>query len=749
MKRRFAWLTSHGFIGVVLLALIIGHYFSNEPLIEALRLKTFDSYQQIQPRTPDYNQMLAQTVIIDIDDSSLKAIGQWPWPRTVLAKLVDNLMSLGVAVVGFDAVFPEKDRTSPDMVAESIQGLSENISNELKKLGSNEQVFADAITRGRVVLGQVGVHESTDLAHLTQKVGFGTLNGDPKPYLRQYMGLVRNLPELEEAAHGLGLFSTLPDNDGVYRRVALFERVGDMIYPSLSLEMLRVALQGKDDYLIKSYPEGGIKSVVVKTADPKQGFDIPTDREGRVWVHYAKYDLAEPQYVPAKDILNVTPETREQMHALLSGKLAVVGTSAAGLKDIRPTPINGAMPGVEVHLQLLETILSNANLTRPDFARMIELGMILIGGLLMIVMVPRLNALYVFLFLVLQITVQLYIAWHYYTTERVLVDVSYPSLSIAAMFLALGYLNYMREERERQQIKGAFAHYVSPALLDQLAKNPEKLTLGGETRNITILFCDIRGFTTISEQFDAHGLTQFINSFLTPMTNVLLAHKATIDKYMGDAIMAFWNAPLDDPDHHKNACAASLAMLIAVKELNATLEAKAQVENKKHIPVNIGVGLNTGDCCVGNMGSEQRFDYSALGDDVNLASRLEGQSKTYGVSVVIGHSTYLAVKDEFATIQLDLLQVKGKTEPVFVYALLGDKAMRAGESFQRVAEHNAKMLAAYRAQKWDEALSHSQQCVALFPVLEHLHELYAERIAEYKETPPPANWNGAYIATSK
>jgi adenylate cyclase len=749
MKRLWKCLGSHWVIGFGLLGFSLAHYISDEPLIETLRLKTFDFYQQIHPRDPKAHPMMAETLIVDIDDASLTEIGQWPWPRDVLATLTSRLMQMGAGVVGYDIVFAEKDRTSPDAVLTQLSGLSGPARSEIAALPSHEALMANSIQQGRVVLGQAGMHSVTPLSDLSRKVGFGFMGPDPTPYLRQYRGLVRNLPELEKAAQGIGLFSTMPDADGMYRRVALMERVGAQVYPSLSLEMLRVALGGQDDYLIKSDTLGGIQKIIVKTADPTQSFTIPTDPHGRVWVHYARYTTDDAIYLSAKDVLSNDPAVQKRTQQRVQGKLAILGTSAVGLKDIRPTPINGALPGVEVHLQLLQTILSDSHLTRPFMARGIEFGVILVGGILMIVLARRIRAIPLFLLGSLIIGGLAATAWHLYTTQRILVDVSYPWLSISTIFITLSYLNYIREEKERRQVRDAFSHYVSPALLDQLAANPEKLKLGGETRDLTILFSDIRGFTTISEQYDAEGLTRFINQFLTPMTDVLLANRATIDKYMGDAIMAFWNAPLDDPDHAIHACEGAIAMFDAVVALNNELETQAKAENRKHTPVAIGVGINSGPCCVGNMGSRQRFDYSALGDDVNLASRLEGQSKTYGMDIILGPRTYEAVKDRFATLELDLIQVKGKTEPVYVYALLGQDAMRQEAWYTELQTVNAAFLTAYRHQAWDEAETLNRQRLALSPRMAGLCELYAERIAEYRDHPPGEGWNGAYVAKSK
>jgi adenylate cyclase len=314
----------------------------------------------------------------------------------------------------------------------------------------------------------------------------------------------------------------------------------------------------------------------------------------------------------------------------------------------------------------------------------------------------------------------------------------------------LTYLNYMREERERRRVRGAFSQYMSPALVEQLAEDPSKLKLGGEMRDMTLLFCDIRGFTTISEQFDAEGLTRFINRFLTPMTNIILERRGTIDKYMGDCIMAFWNAPLDDSDHARNGVRSALAMVEGVKQLNATLKAEAEAEKRKFVPINVGIGLNSGIVCVGNMGSDLRFDYSVLGDDVNLASRLEGQSKTYGTDNVIGENTRAKIAD-FACLQLDRIQVKGKTVPIDIYTVLGDETVAATPEFRALEERHKEMLTAYRAQDWPATRRKLAECRALDQGgrLKTLYDLYAERVETFASAPPGEQWDGVFIAKTK
>lgn len=788
MRRRFikwlfsfGWLKSHGFLGGLMIFVTCYIYVAAQasdsltrPYIEAIQNWTFDTYQQIQPRTPRPEDMPARPVIIDIDEEALEAYGQWPWPRTVMAQLVENLRAYGAMVIGFDIVFAEPDRTSPRQLTHTIANLSEDIRQTLAQLPDHDAVFAETIKDGRVVLGQVGEFKKVEPDRLSPKARFGTkqTSFDAPPLtqlLHRYPGAVLNLPELEEHADGIGLFSTLPDEDGIYRKVAMLERIGDnaetaKIFPALSLEMIRVALGGADSAFVE-IGEEGIRKILLKAAGGGR-FEIPTDKYGRVWVHFARYPTGEPPlYVSAKAVLEKTAKPE-----LLANRLAVVGTSAIGLKDIRATPINGTLPGVEVHSQVMETILSGSHLKREvsDFwnipftsqylsVHQLEVLTILIGGLLMTVLVPRLSAILTGLVGLLIITALVGIGWYHYIEHQILVDYTYPTLCILFIFFNLTYLNYMREEAKKEQIRNAFKHYLSPDLVDQVSDDPDRLTLSGETKELTLLFSDIRGFTTISERFNAQELTRFINRFLTPMTEIIMKSGGTVDKYMGDAIMAFWNAPMDTPDHEVHACRAALEMQAAVKQLNIDLAEDAVLSgqtdpdgNRRHsVPLMIGIGINTGPCHVGNMGSEQRFDYSALGDDVNLASRLEGQSKTYGVDIVLGENTVTAIGDAFACIELDYIQVKGKTKPVRIYALLGEKELREDETFMKVEATVTAMLKAYRARKWNEAETLAEKLAKLHKPLTSLAELYKARIHDYRKTPPPKDWDGTFIATTK
>ena len=345
-----------------------------------------------------------------------------------------------------------------------------------------------------------------------------------------------------------------------------------------------------------------------------------------------------------------------------------------------------------------------------------------------------------------------YMSVKFFLDDKLLFDPTFAGMSTFIIYFSNTFANYLRDANEKKQIRGAFSQYLSPALVEQLAEDPEKLVLGGETKKMTFLFCDVRGFTTISEAFksDPQGLTKLINRFLTPLTNEIISKNGTIDKYMGDCIMAFWNAPIDVEGHEKISCDAALSMHIALKELNDVRKKEAEEEKKDFLELKIGIGLNTGGCVVGNMGSDQRFDYSVLGDAVNLASRLEGQSKGYGVKTVIGQETNDAVKKSYATLQLDMLAVKGKKEAVSIFCLLGDPNFKETKDFKDLESKHNKILDYYFSQKWAEALNEMKLAKSLCKnVMSDYYDMMSERINEYQMSPPPENWDGVFVATSK
>jgi adenylate cyclase len=411
------------------------------------------------------------------------------------------------------------------------------------------------------------------------------------------------------------------------------------------------------------------------------------------------------------------------------------------------------MPGVEIHAQELESALTGAVGTQPNYGIAMEFFGALALGLLVIAFAPNFGPITLVSVGALFATGLIGTSWFFYSWHKLLIDFTYPLMSTTAIYATLIFTSFVREQSQRRQIRSAFGQYLSPALVEQLAQSPEKLALGGEEREITIMFTDMRGFTSISESYknNPQGLTALMNRFLTPLTNAILNRKGTIDKYMGDAIMAFWNAPLDDEDHPINACEAALDMLDRCDDLNKAREEEAKEGGHPYIPLNIGVGLNTGNCVVGNMGSDVRFDYSAYGDSVNLASRLEGQSKEYGFPIIIGSKTAMAVKEKFAILELYFIMVKGKKEPEVIYAIAGREDVAQSGRFQRLRNLTIEMLACYRNRDWDGALAAIERGRKSDDgdALASLYRLYEIRIRGYIETPPPPDWNGAYALLTK
>ena len=703
--------------------------------VEFVRLKIFDFYQFMKPRPPAQQPI----VIVDIDEASLAELGQWPWPRTTIAKLTSQLMAYQAIAVAYDVVFAEPDRLSPKTMAERLPQLSEELRAELSKLPDNDTLLAQTFARSRVVIGESGIGTTSVVESRPIKPhSFAILGPDPKPFLPKFDTLVRNLQTLEESATGHGSFTILPEGDGLVRRVPALIVVDDQIIPTLSLELLRIAT-GQTTYAIKT-DAAGVQSIVLG------GVAIPTDPNGRIWVYFSPLDLT--RYIPAKDVINGTAPPE-----VLAGNLVFVGTSATGLLDIKTTPVNDAVPGVEVHAQLLEAMMTRTHLVRPNYAIGAEVLMTAAVSILIIIIVPLLGALWS---LILGGIVAASLAagsWYLFTEKTMLIDVAFALVTAFFLHAFLVYENYFREEARRRQVRTAFQQYLSPALVEQLAQEPDRLVLGGETRGMTFLFCDVRGFTSISERYqdDPQGLTTLINRLLTPLTDAILESQGTIDKYMGDCVMAFWNAPISDKEHARHACSAALSMLTRLDALNETLKAEAEAEGHAFKPLRVGVGLNTGECTVGNLGSDQRFDYSVIGDSVNLASRLEGQSKTYGVDIVIGAHTTEIAKESFAVLELDLIAVKGRAEPERVSALLGDEALAADPTFQALVQRNSSMLEAYRDRRWERARALAQECKELDPglELELLYDLYEARIEHFESEPPPPDWAGVYVAETK
>lgn len=740
MKKRLLrvlrWFGVRRTLGLALLAGFIALRIWDPPALENLRLRSFDFYQELKPR----ESAIRPVVIVDIDEESMRSIGQWPWPRTVVADLVTRLRGLGAAAIGFDVIFAEADRLSPQSAVSTFRGVDEETKEKLRGLPSNDQVMAEAIRGGRVVLGQSGIAgaASAPAAQNMPQTGMATIGPDPSPYLVTFPSLLRNVPELERAAQGRGLLTIRNERDGIVRRVPLIAKAGGIVAPALTLDMLRV-VTNSGAILVRT-DAAGVRSVGFP------GVELPTDRNGQIWVYFAPHDIS--RFVSARDVIEgrVSPEA-------IAGKLVLVGTSAVGLLDTKTTPLDAVMPGVEVHAQVLEAALTGATLFYPNYAVVAELAVAFVVGAAIAILAPVLGAVSLFVFGAAALLLLVGLSWYFFAAQNVLLDVTFALLSSFTIYVILVFIGYFREQADRRRIRSAFSQYLSPALVEQLAASPDKLKLGGEQKTMTIMFSDVRGFTSISETFksDPQGLTQLMNRFLTPLTNAIIDRRGTIDKYMGDAIMAFWNAPIDDADHEAHACQAALDMLARIDALNEERQQEAEEAGQPYIPFKMGIGLNTGTCVVGNMGSDLRFDYSVLGDPVNLASRLEGSSKSYGLPIVIGAATAQKAKDRFAALEIDLITVKGKKEPETIYTILGGEDVRDSEGFRKIEDLHGRMLRLYRGRDWTGAWDALQFCRLEKNGfgLDEVYTLYASRIRLFQERPPGDDWNGVYAFETK
>jgi adenylate cyclase len=551
----------------------------------------------------------------------------------------------------------------------------------------------------------------------------------------RFSGGLSNLPQLSEAASGLGFYSFPPSPDGIVRVVPLLGRGKDKLYPALSIEALRTA-QGASSFVIRATGASGEADTgrPAMTALKVGSFEVPTGAMSEFRVYFS--GLASVPRISAAEFLD---PTKAATHANeVAGTIVLIGTSAVGLRDLVATPRSASQPGVEVHAEIIDQVIGGTFLTRPDWAPGAEIALAVLLTLILLVAVLSLGPLLGAVAALLIIAGVLAVSWFAFASGQLVLDPILASASVLSVYIVSTALLLLFTDRERQFVRRAFAFYLAPAMVERLAEDPAALALGGETREITILFSDIRGFTSLSEKMDPQQITGLLNRFLTPMTDVLLKSGATIDKYIGDAIMAFWNAPLATPNHPRDACLATLGMFNALEEMNRS----------EGTPIKIGVGLNTGTCCVGNLGSEQRFSYSAIGDSVNVASRVEGLTKQYGLPILITEYTAAHVQD-LALIEADRVRVVGRGEPLAIFTLLGDEAMAKTKEFEELRKVHDAMLVSYRAGRFAEAALAVESLRKIAPPsLQKFYELYVIRI-EALAASPPSNWDGVFTVLEK
>jgi adenylate cyclase len=698
-------------------------------IFSALQNYSFDTFQRILPRNVYAEDPV---IIIDIDDPSLSKIGQWPWSRNQLAQLTNQAYS--AAALGFDVVFAEPDRTNPQNL---IASYPENavLKKELSALPNNDNLFAQAIeNHGTVVLGQALNNNNKSLKPLKNKFGLVTQGDDPKLFIRNYLSAQRNIPSLDNAAAGIGSMS-IGNDDSVVRLLPTFERVGDQLVPSLAMEITRVAV-GASTYQIKSSNASSEEAYGANTGinNVKLGpLTIPTTPEGNAWIYFTPSENITT--VSAADVISgiIPPE-------FFDGKIALVGTSASGLLDLRSTPTEKNIPGVTIIAQFIQQIFANEFLQRPDWLFGAEFLAGLILAISITLGIQALGPIGGLSVLAVGSSGIVGTSYYFFKSKLFLVDPISPLIIALSVYVAVTFFNFLFTELERSRVRGAFAQYLSPEMVNRLAESSESLVLGGEKKEMTFLFSDIRGFTKISEQYkdNPEALTQLINQLLTVLSNAILDHGGTIDKYMGDCIMAFWNAPTDQENHRQLAIDSAHAMHEALSKFNN--EAEGNIDFK----LEIGIGINSGECIVGNMGSDKRFDYTVLGDAVNLASRLESQSSNYGLNMIMGENSYIDDAN-YQVIEIDKIAVKGKTTAQTIFTSFPADILFK-ESF---LDNHRQFLKEYRAQNWNEANLLINKLISSPNDLELYYAHMKSRIEDYMINPPSDDWEGVYVATNK
>jgi len=711
------------------------------PFLPDLSNLVFDWYQRLDPR--EWNPA-SPVRIVAIDDESLARIGQWPWPRTTVASLTTRLGQLGAAVIAVDIVFAEADGVSPENVVKLLPEtpVRAQLEEEIKQRPTNDAALAQALAQTPSALGTI-LTQGDRAVDFPAKHGVAIAGDDPRPFLPRFTSAVVPLPALSAAATGLGALNWLPDRDQIVRRVPVVLALGDRIVPSLAVEALRVA-QGASTIVVRSSNASGQTAFGAHTGvnSVKVGdLEIPTDPRGELRVRYARTDAG--RFIPAWKVLAGSVERSE-----VDGRVMVLGVSAVGLRDQRATPVDASVSGSEIHGQIIEQVLAGIWLTRPDWLPGAELALAALLALAFGLLLRRITAIPGAVLAAATLGVLAWSSWRAFTAQGLLIDPIVPGLSVAITYLSCIVWLYRDEQRQRRFVREAFGRYVSPAVVARLAEDPTKLNLGGEQRTLTIMFCDIRGFTTMAERLDAQQLTQFMNEYLTAMTDVVLAHNGTIDKFIGDAVMAFWDAPLDDPHHALHAARTALAMTRELDRLNEEWRRGAQARGEESREIRFGIGLATGDCCVGNFGSVQRFSYSVLGDHVNLASRLEGATKFYRTDILVAEATR-ALSPGMAWLEADEVRVKGRADITRVFILAGDETDERSEPFIELADLHRRLLNAYRGGKFDAAAALAKEAGAAAPPrLRDFYTFYENRCAALAQLRPDG-WTPVTVLEEK
>jgi adenylate cyclase len=700
--------------------------------VARLRLLAFDTYQQLHPRRYDPGVPVR---IIDIDEASLARLGQWPWPRSLMADLTKRLMEAGAAAVAFDFVFVERDRVS---ISDLVKGLPkdatlETLTNKLAEPPSGDRTLAEAIAVAPAVLGFIATPQASNALPLLH-TGFATAGDDARQFLPAFAGASASIAELQHGAKGSGALNWIPEYDQIVRHLPLLIHLGDQIYPSLAAEAIRVG-QGASSYLIKASGASGEEGFGTKTGITHVRIGsaiVPTSAHGQMWLRFSHSDRR--RFIPAWSLLEGQVAREE-----IDGRIILIGTSAPGLFDLRATPLDPAVPGVEIHAQAIEQILLGDHLRRPDFATGIELSFLILFGVLLSAMVYRAGAIWSALLGALVVATALALSWLAFARYAWLFDPVYATIALTLLFICTSVYVHLGTEIERNRVRTAFTHYLAPVLVEELARHPEKLRLGGETRTVTLYRSDLAKFSGLAEALPPNELVPLMNEYLSAMTEIIMRHGGFVDKYIGDAIDGVFGAPLDDADQALNAVKAALTCQKELRDMNA-----AGLPTLRGQMLHQRIGLHTGEAIVGNIGSRQRFNYTVMGDAANLASRLEGANKIYGTSILVSEATADLAGPKISWRELDVIQVVGKAEHVRIYEPLA-LATEQTQLQAACAAAYAEGLARWRAKDFAGAVE-SFDC---FANCDPPARLFRERARKLMKDPLPRTWLPVNVLETK
>jgi adenylate cyclase len=775
IRQNRAGLIISSFICVVSLVLYVPVYLQprSSPLLRFLadiELKTLDTRFLLRGRRlPD-----PDIVIVAIDQKSEDVLGRWPFPRNDLAQALNDLNEGGARTVAFDINFPQPDQNSALRALQDVKSDYQRLAkssnkdsrqfdarlNALLKSSDNDRQFATALAHyPNAVLGYFfltrmgpGARNQQRVKDFVNYLSFQAYPqvsfSPPQPGLSgarlmgrcvtlfrlwdgpEFPELSPNLPSFANYAKNFGYFNILPDADGTVRREPVIALYDGNFYPSLDVAAAMTYLNVPLNQVSPVFTPGGLHSI-----DLGKRIVIPTHPDGSVLIDYRGPSRTYPTYSLA-DLLQGRVPLRD-----FRNKLVLIGPTAVGIGDMAVTPFQRMdFPGVEVHANFIDDILNGRFIRRGLQENLIDILFLVLfslGAGILLSVVPPVRATTI---LLVTLGLFLWLAYYLFVADRIWIAVFLPMAALTTNYASIISYRFFFEEREKKKVRGAFQQYLPPGLISQLLEHPELLRLGGEEKELSIMFSDIRGFTALSEGLSPQALVELLNEYLSAMTDVIFSHWGTLDKYIGDAIMAFWGAPYPQADHAERSCRAALDM---VRALHALRERWAQ----RDLPlIDFGVGINTGPVLVGNMGSKRRFNFTIMGDNVNLASRLEGINKQFGTRIILSQYLYQRVQGAFVTRELDLIRVKGKTTPVKIYELMG--SLQEKPRFEDLATRFEKGLAAYRDGRWEEAVGIFNDLLKDYP-RDGPTRVLAKRCQDLLDHPPDGAWDGVYVMKTK